>query len=160
MSKTLSEEIDFALCCISECCVDESKRNITSRKAVEQIREYLNVLNDDRYSKHFNISLKRELREKDQRIAELEKQLAEKDKMLENAIVPKFKVGQEVWVIGFIENKYGAFQEPISKTVTATIQRLDGFDYCELNEEGNFYCDLDVFATEQEAQQELKELEE
>lgn len=76
MSKTLSEEIDFALCCISECCVDESKRNITSRKAIEQIREYLNVLNDDRYSKNFNVSLKREIREKDQLIAELEEELA------------------------------------------------------------------------------------
>jgi len=80
MSKTLSEEIDFALCCISECCVDESKRNITSRKAVEQIREYLNVLNDDRYSKNFNVNLKREIREKDARITELEK---EKQKAVE-----------------------------------------------------------------------------
>lgn len=94
MSKSLSEEIHFALCCISECCVDESKRNITNRKAVEKIREYLSVItDDDRYSKNFNISLKREILQKDQHIAELEKENKELKTELE-----KYKNGFEKFI--------------------------------------------------------------
>ena len=91
---------------------------------------------------------------KDQRIAELEKQL-------ENAIVPKFKVGDEIFaVVTYIA-------DPKDKTVieSGIVQKIE----CDKNQikywcdNGRIYWEDEcekLFATEQEAQQKLKELEE
>ena len=75
MSKTLSEKVDFALSCISECCVSESKMHISSEDAIEKIREYLEILNDPEYDENFNIGLLAELKKKDREIAVLKRAL-------------------------------------------------------------------------------------
>lgn len=92
------------------------------------------------------------LEDKDQRIAELEQELAE---LKEKAIVPKFKIGQEVWAISayrlncvdwFIITEigycadYGLFYK--------TNMGINLYEY--------YYK---IFATEQEAQEKLKEIQ-
>ena len=79
------------------------------------------------------------LDEKDQRIAELEEQL-------KNAIVPKFKIGQEVWYI---------VQEKIKSYKIAYIEGIN-FRYCD--KDGSWLGEKDLFATKEEAEQKLKEL--
>ena len=83
------------------------------------------------------------LNKQHQRIAELEQELAE---LKENAIVPKFKVGQEVW--HFITGK------PIKDIIV----RNDLFQYELSALKFGMYEDY-LFATEQEAQDKLKEIQ-
>lgn len=92
------------------------------------------------------------LEQKDQRIAELEQELAE---LKEKAIVPKFKVGKEIYFI-------------IDKVEKGKIEKV--FTTVSKNEDENsvFYSITDtygyalrlpeeqVFATEQEAQEKIK----
>lgn len=120
--------------------------------------------------------------EKDQRIAELEQELAEMTRkyeflcrpvgglvdtainlekqlaeLKEKAIVPRFKIGQEVWWIDTRGNIYNKQNYKIdsylidSIVVTDNKFRYYGEDGCWLGEE-------DLFATEQEAQAKLKEM--
>ena len=93
----------------------------------------------------------KDIEQKDKRIAELEKELAE---LKEKAIFPKFKIGQFVWVIGFIENKHGIFQEPLQKVVTGIMQRINDFIY---DIHGEIYLEKELFATKAEAEKALKE---
>lgn len=85
---------------------------------------------------------------------QLKTELAELKK---NAIVPKFKIGQKVWIVGYEENAYGVFPTVIQKTVTGNIQKQD-FDYCELNKEKVLYIDLDIYTTQAEAEQNLAKI--
>ena len=86
------------------------------------------------------------LNEKDQRIAELEEQL-------KNAIVPKFKIGQEVW---YVEDKF-----TISSGEVLEIQlwdlKKDNIVYV-IEYSGNVWCESVVFATKEEALAKLEEL--
>lgn len=85
---------------------------------------------------------------KDQRIAELEEQL-------ENAIVPKFKVGQEVWCIRFMEiikfkiNKVEIYRGEAEEENRIVYGNWEDMVY---QIEGN------CFATKEEAQAKLEEL--
>jgi len=89
-----------------------------------------------------------------ERIAKLEQELAE---LKEKAIVPRFKIGQEVWWIDTRGNIYNKQNYKIdsylidSIVVTDNKFRYYGEDGCWLGEE-------DLFATEQEAQAKLQEL--
>lgn len=88
---------------------------------------------------------------KDQRIAELEEQL-------KNAIVPKFKIGQEVW---FIDTRVNDFNEHKYIIQYFEIQaiRFDNFDFEYEDCWGDIVVQNDLFATKEEAQAKLKELQ-
>lgn len=99
-------------------------------------------------------SYHKESLEKDQKIAILEEQLS-------NAIIPKFKIGQEVWflnelseeiyvgiVVGFEVSK--VYSSPLE-----TYYRIEYEDGCLITDD---FEDEFVFATEEEAQAKLEEL--
>lgn len=74
MSKeeTFSESMYKAIAIISEICVTESKMEISPKLAVERIRKcMLEVINQDEFSKGYDISLKREIKELKKQLAEL-----------------------------------------------------------------------------------------
>ena len=95
------------------------------------------------------------LNELNDKVKELEQELAE---LKEKAIVPRFKIGQEVWWIDTRGNIYNKQNYKIdsylidSIVVTDNKFRYYGEDGCWLGEE-------DLFATEQEAQDKLKEIQ-
>ena len=80
--------------------------------------------------------------------------IAELEKQLKNAIVPKFKIGQEVF---YLVNKYS----PVLSGEVLEIQiwdlKKDNIVYV-IEYNGNVYCESVVFATKEEAQAKLKEL--
>ena len=90
----------------------------------------------------------RRLNQQDQRISELEEQL-------KNAIVPKFKVGQEVFVI---------IQGVVRTTAINSFSFFEGYEvsyYCKYVDGERMYLELDeseLFATKEEAEAKLKEL--
>ena len=87
------------------------------------------------------------LNEKDQRIAELEEQL-------KNAIVPKFKIAQQVF---YVVDKYS----PVLSGEVLEIQiwdlKKDNIIYV-IEYSGNVHCESVVFETLEEAQAKLEEL--
>ena len=87
---------------------------------------------------------------KDQRIVELEEQL-------KNAIVPKFKIGQEVW---YAYNKYQKFPFKcvIDKIVYDSSKNYK-FRYDTSDEYYICVKEEDLFATKEEAQAKLQELQ-
>ena len=97
---------------------------------------------------------------KDQRIAKLEKKLAE---LKANAILPKFKVGDEIWaVVSYItESEDDIYNNVIE---TGIVQKIE-IDKREIKywcDNGRIYWEdefVKLFATKEEAQQKLKELE-
>lgn len=119
------------------------------------------------------------LNQQDQRIAELEEQLKnlkEKyvsiinenviafnklEKELENAIVPKFKIGQEVWFVRYFNA--GCYEFDYGKVIQIKITEYDGIFY---EMEYLNKCEIDfrsrhekyVFATKEEAQAKLEAL--
>lgn len=84
---------------------------------------------------------------KDQRISELEEQL-------KNAIVPKFKIGQEVWFVYAKDvRKYTIFMLHIDKGGVVYECYVDDTRY-------SICCkDKSVYATKEEAEARLKELQ-
>lgn len=93
-----------------------------------------------------NAFLEEELKEKDKRIAELEEQL-------KNAIVPKFKVGQEVWfVYGKGIKKCTIFMLHIDKGGVVYEGYVDDTRY-------SICCkDKSVYATKEEAEAKLQQM--
>lgn len=84
------------------------------------------------------------LNQQDQRIAELEEQL-------KSAIVPKFKIGQEVWYL--VDNNGKIKQAEILEI------RIGSFGlYYELDFNGRFREEQYIFTTKEEAQAKLEEL--
>ena len=82
----------------------------------------------------------KKLNEKDQRIAELEEQLA-------NAIVPKFKIGQEVW-----------YTSDTNKVLSFTITKIGGLYFRYYDDKGFWLHEDELFTTEEEAKAKLEEL--
>ena len=80
-----------------------------------------------------------------QRIAELEEQL-------KNVIVPKFKVGQEVWYI----DRYGVQKDII---VSFTYFSIENEILYKMHDEIIDHREKYIFATKEEAQVKLEELE-
>lgn len=93
------------------------------------------------------------IKEKDQRIAELEKELAE---LKEKAIVPKFKVGQEIWCIQYMT----IFKFKINKVEIHRCEEEAGNRIIYGNWEDMIYqIEENCFTTEQEAINKLKEIQ-
>lgn len=90
--------------------------------------------------------VKNELKSKDQRIEELEEQL-------KNAIVPKFKIGQEVF---YIVDKYELKSGEILEIQIWDLKK-DNIVYV-IEYGGNVWCESNVFATKEEAETKLQEL--
>ena len=87
------------------------------------------------------------LNEQSQRIAELEEQL-------KDAIVPKFKIGQEVfYVVDKYEFKSGEILE-----IQIWDLKKDNIVYV-IEYGGNVWCESAVFASKEEAQAKLEELQ-
>ena len=88
---------------------------------------------------------------KNQRIAELEEQL-------KNAIVPKFKVGQEVW---WIDTRVNSFNEQRYRIESYLIDSIvitkEQFRY--YGDDGLWLGDNELFATKEEAAEKLRELQ-
>ena len=99
-----------------------------------------------------NWQLREDLETKDQRMAELEEQL-------KNAIVPKFRIGQEVYKVYTPNQKY-----PFEfKIIGFKITKSKGEDniFYNVEEDGfdmGWYPDEILFATREEAQAKLEEL--
>lgn len=93
--------------------------------------------------------VKNELREKDQRIAELEEQL-------KNAIVPKFKIGQEVYAI-FDRTLWGERMIEVVNAKIIGIIATNKIQYMFSNL-ADWYIEENVFATKEEALAKLREL--
>ena len=91
------------------------------------------------------------LNKQDQRIAELEEQL-------KNAIVPKFKIGQEVW---WVDTRVNSFNEQRYRIESYLIDSIvitkEQFRY--YGDDGLWLGDNELFATKEEAQAKLKELQ-
>ena len=98
------------------------------------------------------------------RIQEKNKRIAELEEQLRNAIVPKFKIGQEVWFI-YDENDDFDYTILNKKVMAYTYSSYDG-DYFEyaMSDDGTQYTIWygyirHVFATKEEAEAKLKELQ-
>lgn len=91
--------------------------------------------------------LKELLKQKQQRIAELEQELAE---LKEKAIVPKFKIGQKIWHILCNNGTSCVVLEDVITNIKGCIYSLKKCRFCAIEEE--------LFATEQEVQEKLKEI--
>ena len=86
-------------------------------------------------------------------VAELEQELAE---LKEKAIVPKFKVGQEIWCIQYMT----IFKFKINKVEIHRCEEETGNRIIYGNWEDMIYqIEENCFATEQEAQEKLKEIQ-
>lgn len=119
----------------------------------EQLKQQVKGLEFDRtMCMNGNIKLSMQLTDSYNDIKQLKQQLAEKDELLKNAVVPKFKVGDEVWLIeenGLTDKK---------ELMNCKIQRHS----IEYKVDGIFsrtwYYDDSLFATKEEAQKKLEEL--
>lgn len=100
----------------------------------------------------FAYYVKERLAEKDKRIAELEEQL-------ENAISPKFKVGQEVWTIRHNNSVYHTRIDEIK--VVGIKGKNEIFYYYDQPGSYAHWEELEdnLFATKEEAQAKLEELQ-
>lgn len=124
---------------ITDCYLADNTKIICEFYHEESEIEYSNckLLNLQEYDK-----------QKDQRIAELEQELAE---LKEKAIVPKFSSGQIVYFANIVEgtvNKFNYIGE-------------DKYNYVVENKTGEVFIRMKerTFATEQEAQEKLKEIQ-
>ena len=93
--------------------------------------------------------------ELNERIAELEQELAE---LKEKAIVPRFKIGQRVWWIDKRLNNYNEKEyEIVSYLIDSIVVTNKQFRY--YGNDGYWHGDDELYATEQEAQEKLKEIQ-
>ena len=99
----------------------------------------------------------------EQYVNKLNQRIAELEKQLKNAIVPKFKVGQEVWFVNEIlevirNGKINAFE--VYKFKERPYEFWYDIDYVEDNTEiSDEVSDEFMFATKEEAQAKLEELQ-
>lgn len=94
------------------------------------------------------------LNELNDKVKKLEQELAE---LKEKAIVPRFKLGQEVW---YVYNKYQKF--PFRCVIDKIVYDSSKNHKFRYDTSGELYIGIkeeDLFATEQEAQEKLKELQ-
>lgn len=82
---------------------------------------------------------------------QLQQRIAELEEQLENAIVPKFKIGQEVWYI----DRYGVQKDII---VSFTYFSIENEILYKMNDEIIDHREKYIFATKEEAEQKLNEL--
>ena len=92
--------------------------------------------------------------EKNMHILDLHRELAE---IKEKAIVPKFKIGQEVYSV-FINRKYMEHNEVCNLEITHIMKSKNGIFYQDNNNNAYWFNEKNTFLTEQEAQEKLKEM--
>ena len=98
---------------------------------------------------------KKVIEKQQKRIAELEQELAE---LKEKAIVPRFKIGQRVWWIDKRLNNYNEKEyEIVSYLIDSIVVTNKQFRY--YGNDGYWHGDDELYATEQEAQEKLKEIQ-
>jgi len=119
----------------------------------EDDNDYILLFKDEESAKN----VYDEFNQKDQRIAELEKQL-------ENAIVPKFKIGQEIWVIKRIKQEIanGKIIEQYSYFNGGTPENLRNVNRWRIRLKNNSEVtkkEYELFATREQAEEALKQLE-
>ena len=101
------------------------------------------------------------LEDKDQRIAELEQELAE---LKEKAIVPKFKIGQECYYV-YTKSQLRPFNVKIGRTTFDTDRKNKIMYDSDFEDDDSYFekyygmKECNLFATEQEAQAKLQELQ-
>ena len=111
---------------------------------------YINDVGKITYVYGVNLEEHKTVIEKQQkRIAELKQELAE---LKQKAIVPRFEYGDKVYYIKYFVGKWQVFnQEYVGENISNIIVRTMNY-YSELPKDS-------VFATEQEAQAKLKEIQ-
>ena len=94
-----------------------------------------------------------------------EKRIAELEEQLKNAIVPKFKVGQEVWVNDWTgQLRIGRIYEVQTNAALHDQRPLITYlvdfygNYEDDDRENDYYEEKEVFATKEEAEQKLAEI--
>ena len=120
-----------------------------------QFKETLAEEIDDKIKgwKKDNERILRENWEKDDKIKQLEQELAE---LKEKAIVPKFKVGQEIWCIQYMAIfKFKINKVEIHRGEEETENRIIYGNW----EDMIYQIEENCFTTEQEAQAKLKEIQ-
>lgn len=90
------------------------------------------------------------LNKQQKQIAELEKELTE---LKEKAIIPRFRIGQECYLIDNNFNYFKNIKE--SNIVRSNIGKIQNWYYVK---DYGVYHEEELFATEQEAQAKLKEI--
>lgn len=83
--------------------------------------------------------------------------LEEASEELECAIVPKFKIGQEVYSV-FINRKYMECNEVCNLEITHIMRSKSGIFYQDNNKNAYWFNEKNTFLTEQEAKAKLQEL--
>ena len=119
----------------------------------ERFEVFGNVIkdNEDIPSLLNNYQAKVRLNEFNDRVKELEQELAE---LKEKAIVPKFKRGQECYLI---DNNFNYFKDTKEfNIVHSKIKKQQNWYYIQ---DYGIYHEEDLFTTEQEAQEKLKEMQ-
>ena len=97
-------------------------------------------------------NLYREYQKKNDELYKNQKQLDQANERLKGAIVPKFKVGQKIWYI----DRYGIQKDTIISFTYFSIQNEILY---KMSDEIIDYREEYIFATEQEAQAKLKEIQ-
>ena len=122
--------------------------------SAEDLRHYLNF--------KVNMAIWEGKLELKNKIAVLERELAE---LKQKAIVPKFEVGQEVWVNDWTgQLRIGRIYEVQTNAVLHSQQPLITYlvdfygNYEDDDQENDYYEEKDVFATKEEAEQKLAEI--
>lgn len=95
--------------------------------------------------------------EYEKHIANLQSQLDQANERLKGAIVPKFKIGQEVYSV-FINRKYMERNEVCNLEITHIMRSKSGIFYQDNNKNAYWFNEKNTFLTEQEAQAKLQEL--
>lgn len=124
---------------------------------------YINSMND--ISKHFQIMLDN----KDKKIADLQLQLDQANERLKDAIVPKFKIGQEVFIVNtdyyykkdykVEKHKIVGIEDKIDRKNTYVRWYSLEFKDCPANYSKRYkFLEKNVFTTENEAEKKLQEL--
>lgn len=97
------------------------------------------------------------------KVKDLEHQLAEKEEQLKGCIRPKFKIGQEVFVLDWTgqlrSGEIGEIQTNQVRLMPLITYLVDFYgSYCDDDLENDYFEEKDVFATKEEAQAKLKKL--
>lgn len=118
----------------------------------EDDNDYILLFKDEESAKN----VYDEFNQKDQRIAELEEELAE---LKENAIVPKFYYKDIVYYIENVSVKPKIVECMVTGIVPYKHKKFYSYEIESLK--SNYYCvsEENIFATKEEAMQKLKELE-
>ena len=119
----------------------------------KELQDQLGLKNADEFEWFVMLDLLTD-NEKNMHILDLHRELAE---IKEKAIVPKFKIGQEVYSV-FINRKYMEHNEVCNLEITHIMKSKNGIFYQDNNNNAYWFNEKNTFLTEQEAQEKLKEM--